>query len=137
MTGLLTGFADADAARAAACQAKIRQRLASLAGRIGASLGERLHQEAEPQRRALTTLLAEGIDLALRNIERRFGDLPITAVDGQDMGQQQLLQRHDLILHLAEALLQLLVHDSSESSFDGNQAIRPVGSTHRLSGDAK
>lgn len=134
---MIAGFADAQAAHAAACLAACRKRLASIAGRVGTSVGQRLHEQGEPQRRALTALLAEGIDLALRNIERRFGEIPVQAVDGQDMSEQQLLQRHDLILHLAEALLQLLVHDSSDLSVHAGEAIRPIVPAHRLCGGAK
>lgn len=129
------GFLDTEAARAAACRAVCRRHLQSLAQRLGASLGEIVHQPAQANSHTLPTLLDSALKLALCNVESRIGDQRIGAIDRDKVSEQQLLESSQVILHLVEVLLEIVVHKSSLAN--EQEATEQSVQAHRLSGAAK
>lgn len=115
------GFMSAEAARAVVRRMKLRRALCDAHASIAASL-DRLDQQFEPNRRPASTISDRSIDLLPRDVECRIGSEPVDSIEGQDMGEQELLQGMDLVLQFLEALLDGLGHGRFSNNFNNPNA---------------
>lgn len=132
----LLGFADPQAARAAATRTRIRRHLSSLAERMGArdfDLGE---ERAEVVGNGLLALLQGSVALSRGYLDSSRDKVAIRPVDGEHQREQELRESAHLVLGLGETLLNVLGHDASSVTAAGED-IDVAAATHRLSEVAK